>query len=79
MRWPIHGREGHLAQGGLGPYASRVRSEECRQEPDVEAHAVGWVACLVDLADDPGEPEVIVYCPACAAREFGNPFPSERK
>jgi hypothetical protein len=36
-----------------------MRCEECRQEPDVEAHATSWVAYLVDLADDPDEPEVI--------------------
>jgi hypothetical protein len=37
----------------------------------VEAHAAGWVAVLVDLPDEPDEPEVIVYCSTCAAREFG--------
>jgi hypothetical protein len=51
-------------------YAPLVRCEECGQEAD-EAHAAGWVAYRVDLADDPDEPEVIVYCPECAAREFG--------
>jgi hypothetical protein len=48
-----------------------VRCEECGEEPDVQAHAAGWVAYLVDLADDPDEPEILVYCPACAQREFG--------
>jgi predicted RNA-binding Zn-ribbon protein involved in translation (DUF1610 family) len=43
-----------------------VRCEECRKEADVEAHAVGWIAYLVDLADDPDPPEVIFYCPECA-------------
>jgi hypothetical protein len=48
-----------------------VRCEECGEEADVEAHAAGWVAYRVDLADDRDPPEVIVYCPECAAREFG--------
>jgi hypothetical protein len=47
-----------------------VRCEECGREPEVEAHAVGWIAFRVDLDDDPDPPEVIVYCPDCAAREF---------
>jgi len=33
-------------------------------------HAAGWVAFRVDLPDEPPA-EVIVYCPVCAAREFG--------
>jgi hypothetical protein len=47
-----------------------VRCEECGREPDVEAHAAGWIACLVDLDDDPDPPEVVFYCPECAKREF---------
>jgi hypothetical protein len=30
----------------------------------------GWEGHLVDLDDD-GEDEVVFFCPACAAREFG--------
>jgi hypothetical protein len=48
-----------------------VRCEECRQEADVEAHAAGWLAYRVDLADDPDPPGVVVYCPECPARGFG--------
>jgi hypothetical protein len=47
-----------------------VRCEECGKEPDVEAHAAGWIAFLVDLADDPDPPQVVFYCPDCAKREF---------
>jgi hypothetical protein len=46
-----------------------VRCEECRQE--ARDGAAGWVAILVDVPDDPDEPEVAVFCPSCAAREFG--------
>jgi hypothetical protein len=37
-----------------------------------DADAVGWRAYLVDLRDE-GEPlVVVVLCPDCAAREFGD-------
>jgi hypothetical protein len=49
-----------------------VRCEECGQKADEDAHAVGWVAYRVDLADDLDPPEVVVCCPKCAAREFGS-------
>ena len=52
-----------------------MRCEECGHEPNVEAHAAGWVAYRVDLADDPPV-EVVVFCPRCAAREFGLPSSS---
>jgi hypothetical protein len=48
-----------------------LRCVECGLESDVEAHAAGWVAFRVDLPDDPDPPEAVVYCSACAAREFG--------
>jgi hypothetical protein len=32
--------------------------------------AAGWQGHLVDLDDD-GRDEVVFFCPACAAREFG--------
>jgi hypothetical protein len=47
-----------------------VRCEECGKEPDVEAQTAGWIAFLVDLADDPDPPQVVFYCPDCAKREF---------
>jgi hypothetical protein len=50
--------------------SSALRCEECGWEPDVAVHAAGWVAFVVDLADDPDPPAVVVYCPQCAAREL---------
>jgi hypothetical protein len=47
-----------------------VRCEECGREPEADAHAAGWVAYRVDLADDPDPAEVVVHCPECPAREF---------
>jgi hypothetical protein len=42
---------------------------ECGATAD--ADATGWRAYLVDLRGE-GEPlEVVVLCPECAAREFG--------
>jgi hypothetical protein len=49
-----------------------MRCVECGRESEVEAHAIGWIAFRVDLPDDDDPPEVIVYCPDCAAREFGS-------
>jgi hypothetical protein len=43
----------------------------------IECHAVstdeaeGWRAYIAYLEEDDEPPEVIVYCPACAAFEFG--------
>jgi hypothetical protein len=48
-----------------------VRCEECGQEPEVQAHVAGWVAFRVELPDDLDGPDVVAYCPDCAAREFG--------
>ena len=57
---PERGGEQGRASSSPAPLAkskasasSLVRCEECRKEPDVEAHAAGWLAYLVDLADDP--------------------------
>ena len=49
-----------------------VRCEECGVEAEVVAHAGGWLAYRVELRDDPDPPEIVVYCPDCAAREFGH-------
>jgi hypothetical protein len=48
-----------------------MRCDECGREPEVEAHGVGWLAFRVDLPDDDDPAEVIVFCPKCAAKEFG--------
>lgn len=44
-----------------------MRCEECGQQADVEARAAGWVAYELDLDGDADRPEVILYCPECAA------------
>ena len=41
---------------------------ECEREAHESAR--GWLAFLVDLADDEEEPEVVIFCSACGAREF---------
>jgi hypothetical protein len=43
---------------------------ECRLPAD--SHARGWQAHLVARDDDEEEDEVVFFCPACAAREFGD-------
>jgi hypothetical protein len=48
-----------------------LRCEECRQEACADEGALGWHAYLIVVKE--GEPpEVVVYCPGCAKREFGN-------
>jgi hypothetical protein len=32
----------------------------------------GWAAFVADDPDDPEPPPIIVYCPVCAAAEFGH-------
>jgi hypothetical protein len=44
---------------------------ECgRRAADGDARS--WQAHLVDADDDDERDEVVVFCPACAAREFGD-------
>jgi hypothetical protein len=40
---------------------------------DSDAQAQGWRAYLVPAEDDEPEGDILVFCPACARREFG-PF-----
>ena len=42
---------------------------ECRRRADSQAR--GWQAHLVESDDNEDEDEVVFFCPACAAREFG--------
>jgi hypothetical protein len=55
-----------------GPACRRwvgTRGEECGREDD--SHERGWKAYLAD-----GDREfdvVVIFCPACARREFGDP------
>ena len=51
-----------------------VRCEAC--ERTAEGSAKGWIAVRVDLPDDSDPPEIVIYCPACFAREFGDSFAS---
>jgi hypothetical protein len=43
---------------------------ECRRRADPQAR--GWQAHLVESDDHEDEDEVVFFCPACAAREFGD-------
>jgi hypothetical protein len=49
-----------------------MRCEECRNAD--QGTARGWIAVLVDLPDDNEAPEVVIFCPSCAAEEFGEHF-----
>jgi hypothetical protein len=39
-------------------------------EGEADASARGWQAYLADIDDD-GRDEVVLFCPPCADREFG--------
>ena len=45
---------------------------ECRKTPSYE-NTAGWQAFLVGDPDIEDDEEIVIYCPACARREFG-PF-----
>ena len=42
---------------------------ECRRRADPQAR--GWQAHLVESDDNDDNDELVFFCPACAAREFG--------
>jgi hypothetical protein len=48
---------------------------ECRKPPSY-GNAAGWQAFLVGDPDIEDDDEIVIYCPACARREFG-PFLEE--
>jgi hypothetical protein len=48
---------------------------ECHKRLSYE-DAAGWQAYLVGDPDIKDDEEIVIYCPACARREFG-PFASD--
>jgi hypothetical protein len=48
-----------------------LRCIECAKEE--HKHAAGWRAMIAEDPEGKEEPEVALYCPTCAEREFG-PF-----
>jgi hypothetical protein len=55
----------------MGQVKNPLKCVECRERPSNE-DAAGWQGYLVS-PDIEGDEEVVMYCPACARREFG-PF-----
>jgi hypothetical protein len=49
-----------------------MQCDECGREADVEAH--GWKAFVTRYAtaEETDHPQLALYCPDCAEREFGN-------
>jgi hypothetical protein len=67
---------GHLAWANLAGNDHEMPTlvcTECGRFSDLRAE--GWHAYLVDLDED-GHDEVALYCPICAAREFGRAAPT---
>lgn len=48
-----------------------LRCIECRRESATGRH---WRAYLADDPRDDDPPELALYCPSCAEREFGEEF-----
>jgi hypothetical protein len=48
-------------------HMSGLRCDECRCS---SKEAPGWVAILVRDPDEDAAPEVVFFCPPCAAREL---------
>ncbi len=59
----------------MGQVKSPLKCVECHKRLSCE-DAAGWQAYLVSNPDIEDDEEIVVYCPACARREFG-PFTSE--
>jgi len=52
-----------------------LNCEECATQPATVEEALRWRAYLIAVVEDEGDeevPEVAVYCPECADREFGD-------
>ena len=49
-----------------------MQCDECGREADVEAH--GWKAFVTRYAavEETEHPQLALYCPECAEREFGD-------
>jgi hypothetical protein len=58
-----------LATSSVSVDSANLFCAECERCADSEAR--GWRAYLVD-ADDYDEDEVLLFCPVCSAREFGD-------
>ena len=55
----------------IGDTREPLSCEECEATADVDVEAHGWRAFIVLLEEDQPA-ELAIYCPACAAREFGD-------
>jgi hypothetical protein len=51
-----------------------LRCQGCRKQADSAEEALRWRA-FITVADEGASPEVVVYCPDCAVREFGDDDP----
>jgi hypothetical protein len=56
----------------MGQVKSPLECVECHKKLSY-ADAAGWQAYIVGDPDIEDDEEIVIYCPACARREFG-PF-----
>ena len=59
----------------MAQVSNPIECVECSRRPSYE-DAVGWQAFLVSDPESRSDGEIVIYCPACARREFG-PFASK--
>jgi hypothetical protein len=71
---------GRFSRTDSGNPLKMLRCIECGAESE---RGLDWEARIAYDPDDEGDPaEIVVYCPACAMREFGQsrvPWRSERR
>ncbi len=54
----------------MGQVKSPLDCVECHKRLSYE-NAAGWQAYVAGDPDIEGDEEIVIYCPACARREFG--------
>ena len=57
--------------GGRQPAQQFAQCVECRRVSG--PYWMRWRACRSDVPDSGEEPQIALYCPGCAEREFGPP------
>ena len=76
LRWERFGKDPQFAgtRCGYGRRMGQVKSPlvcvECHKRLSYE-DAAGWQAYIVGDPEIEDDAEIVIYCPACARREFG--------
>jgi hypothetical protein len=72
MVWTHRSKNDRLViYGGRQPAQPFATCVECGRISG--PYWIGWRACRIDEPDSGEGPEIALFCPACADREFGTP------